>query len=142
MGMDDNAARPSQNIEKRGPVLRRADQLCLALLVIAALAAIAMFWYGQGLSSGRMIDIEQARPLQTTFQVDINSATWPEWLLLPGIGEGLARRIVESREREGRFRDVGDLRRVSGMGPKTMAKIQPYLLPVDTQDHHDSSTVE
>jgi competence protein ComEA len=50
--------------------------------------------------------------------------------LLPGIGEVLARRIVEDRRQRGPFRDLGELRRVRGIGPKTLEGMRPYLLPM------------
>ena len=54
-------------------------------------------------------------------------------LQLPGIGETLARRIVESRRSEGRFFEADDLQRVQGIGPKTLQRVRPYLgqLPGD-----------
>ena len=62
--------------------------------------------------------------------MDINSADWPELLQLPGIGETLAHRIVESRQSRGPFADNDDLRRVRGIGPKTLEQIRPYLRPM------------
>jgi competence ComEA-like helix-hairpin-helix protein len=62
------------------------------------------------------------------YQVDVNAAAWQEWALLPGIGETTAKRIVEYRERTGRFARLDDLRRVRGIGPKTLERLRPYLL--------------
>ena len=39
----------------------------------------------------------------------------------------LAERIVESRETGGPFRDNDDLRRVRGIGARTLENIRPYL---------------
>jgi competence protein ComEA len=55
---------------------------------------------------------------------------WPELSQLPGIGEALARRIVESRQRDGEFVDHQELRRVRGIGPRTLERITPYLRPL------------
>ena len=52
---------------------------------------------------------------------------WPELTQLPGIGETLARRIVESRRQAGPFADHEDIRRVRGIGPRTLERISPYL---------------
>jgi len=51
-------------------------------------------------------------------------------MLLPGIGEMLARRIVESRREHGLFVDHEDLLRVKGIGPKTLQAMRPFLLPI------------
>jgi DNA uptake protein ComE-like DNA-binding protein len=42
----------------------------------------------------------------------------------------LAHRIVDSRKTLGPFTDHDALRRVRGIGPKTLQQIRPYLLPV------------
>ncbi|MBI3839462.1 MAG: helix-hairpin-helix domain-containing protein [Planctomycetia bacterium] len=77
-----------------------------------------------------MIEIEPAPRQTASFQIDINEADWPEFSQLPGIGETLARRIVESRAAEGAFVDLDELQRVRGIGPKTLERIRPYLRPV------------
>ena len=102
----------------------------LATIVAASLLAMMLVWYIQGGHRGRLIEIDRAEPLEIAFEVDINGATWPEFAQLPQIGETLARRIVESRQAEGPFRDHDDLLRVRGIGPKTLEGIRPYLRPV------------
>lgn len=66
-------------------------------------------------------------PAEARFLVDINSADWQTWMLLDGIGETLARRIVEDRNRRGPFASIEDVARVKGIGPKTLAKMRPHL---------------
>lgn len=111
-------------------LLRRADQAAVAGLVLAGLAAAVGWWVWQGGPSGRLIEIDRAGPLEARFEVDINQAEWPELTQLPDIGETLARRIVESRQREGPFVDHEDLLRVRGIGPKTLEGLRPYLRPM------------
>lgn len=72
----------------------------------------------------------RASPLESQYLVDVNRAEWPEFVLLPAIGETLARRIVEDRQTNGEFRDVDDLERVTGIGPRTLERIRPYLFPI------------
>ena len=69
------------------------------------------------------------------YQDDNNQAQWFELAELPDVGETLARRIVESRTIAGPFKDHNDLRRVRGIGPLTLEKIQPYLLPLPSQQN-------
>ena len=102
----------------------------MAALVVVALGAMGGWWIAQGGWGGRLIEIDRAEPRTARFQVDINRADWPELMQLPGIGPTLAKRIVESRLAAGPFADHDDLRRVRGIGPKTMEQIRPYLRPM------------
>jgi len=89
-------------------LLRPADQAAVAVLVV-----------------------EQAKPQQAQYLVDVNSADWPELAQLPGIGEVLARRIVEERTAGGPFRDLDDLQeRVRGIGPATLERLRPFVAPL------------
>ena len=115
-------------------LLRRADQAAVAALVVAALVATAGWWAVHGGWRGRLIEIDRADPLVARFEVDINTADWPELMQLPGVGPMLAHRIVQSREASGPFADNDDLRRVRGMGPKTFEQIRPYLRPMPAHD--------
>jgi competence protein ComEA len=111
-------------------LLRRADQAGVAALVLAGLATTIGWWLAQGGWRGRTIDIDRIEPQTAAFQVDINQADWPELAELPGIGQVLAQRIVASRRTDGPFVDHDDLRRVRGIGPKTLQGLRPYLLPL------------
>ncbi len=63
--------------------------------------------------------------------VDLNRADAVELEALPGIGPKLAQRIIEYRERYGRFRSTEELRRVPGIGPKRLAALKG-LVTVDS----------
>ena len=125
--------RPENDNLKREPTgpLRRADQVVVATCVLAGLLALAGYWGQRSMTGSRLIDIDTAQPLHSQFQVDINSAEWPEFAQLPRIGETLARRIVEERQQGGAFVDYADLqRRVRGIGPVSIERMEPYLLPM------------
>jgi competence protein ComEA len=111
-------------------LLRRLDQAGVAVAVLFCLAAMILWWISQGGLSNRLVEVDRADPGTVRFEVDVNSAGWPELVQLPGVGETLAKRIVDSREKDGPFLDHGDLRRVRGIGPKTLEKIRPYLRPM------------
>ena len=123
--------KPSAN-PNRGPrwLLRRADQAAVAVLVLIGLGATVGWWLSQGGLQGRLIELDRAPPRTADFQVDLNQADWPELVQLPGIGPILARRIVESRDTGGAFLDHEDLKRVRGIGPKTLDRVRAYLLPI------------
>lgn len=106
------------------------DQVAVAALVLVALASTVGWWLAQGGARGRLIEIDRAANHQAQFRIDVNEADWPEFSQLPGIGETLARRIVESRDADGPFVDLDELRRVRGIGPRTLDQIKPYLRPV------------
>jgi competence protein ComEA len=122
--------KPANAGESWQPLLRRADQAAVATLVLAALAGMGAYWFVEGGHRGELIEIDRAEPLVARYQVDVNKAEWPEFAELPDVGEILARRIVESRAAAGPFADHGDLERVEGIGPLTLEKMRPYLLPM------------
>ena len=120
----------------------RGDQKAVAGLVLAALAGMGVYWIVQGGLRGELIEIDRVPPLVARFQVDVNAATWPELSQVPEIGETLARRIVESRGAAGRFVDHEDLLRVNGIGPRTLERMKPFLLPMPDQDEVAGDAVE
>ena len=111
-------------------LLRRADQVTVAALTTAVLLALLGWWTVQGGWRGRLIEVDRTDPRTARFEVDVNAADWPELMQLPGIGRTLAHRIVESREKSGPFVDHDDLRRVQGIGAKTLERVRPYLRPM------------
>lgn len=123
---------PSESPRNATPpwLLKRADQAAVGGLVLVALVAMAAWWLRQGGWQGRLIEIDRQPKLEARFVVDINRADWPELAQLPGIGRTLAQRIVASRDEQGPFVDHDELRRVRGIGPKTLEKMRPYLRPI------------
>jgi competence protein ComEA len=108
-------------------LLHRADQAAVAGLVLLGLAGSIAYWITRGGCRGERIEIERAEPLEAKFLVDINHADWPEIAQLPGVGETLARRIIDWRNRNGRFPNHEALLDVDGIGPATLERIKPYL---------------
>jgi competence protein ComEA len=60
-------------------------------------------------------------------KVNINTATAQQLTVLPGVGEKLAARIVDYRQKAGGFKNVSELMNVQGIGEKNLAKIQAFL---------------
>ena len=102
----------------------------MLVLTLALLLMSLSYWWYLGGSSGDLIEIDRAEPLSAQYLVDINHADWPEIIQLPRLGETMARRILNERDQNGPFAQVEDLVRVNGIGPKTLEKIRPYLLPI------------
>lgn len=59
-------------------------------------------------------------------QIDVNAASEAELQRLPKVGPVLAAAIVAAR-REKRFETVDDLRRVKGIGAKTLDALRPFV---------------
>lgn len=57
-------------------------------------------------------------------KLDVNAATMPELLNIPGVGPVTAQRIIEARP----FKTADDLRNVKGVGPKKFEKLRPFFL--------------
>lgn len=140
--MGKRRQKPEERIVMRW-FLRRGDQLVVAsILVMAVLSGVAFFGI-QKMRSIDYIDIDEAPSVEYRFLVDVNQADWPELAQLPGIGETLAKRIVQSREMQGPFLDHSDLQRVRGIGPRTVDSLRSYLLPMPEAEAiaSDASTI-
>ena len=63
----------------------------------------------------------------TNNKVSINTATKEELMTLPGIGESKAKDIISYREKNGPFKTIEDLKKVSGIGDSIFAKIKENI---------------
>jgi competence protein ComEA len=102
--------------------------LVLSVLVFAGIGAQYLRWRWQGAA---VVEIDRLPERKYDFKVDINKASWIEWMQLEGIGELLARRIEEDRQTNGPFASVDDLDRVEGIGTVTLDTIRPWLICSD-----------
>jgi competence protein ComEA len=106
--------------------LNSGDRRVVSVLIVVALLLMLVHWYR--LTQYRPAPIEVLHPEGYVFQLDVNSATWVEWMQLDDVGETMARRIVEDRRVYGPFASVDDVQRVPGIGPKTMETLRPHLV--------------
>lgn len=60
-------------------------------------------------------------------KLDINTASIQELTTLPGIGDTLAKRIVDYRTEHGPFEQITDLKKVEGVGIKLLQSIRDYI---------------
>lgn len=59
--------------------------------------------------------------------VNINTASVEQLTLLPRVGSVVAQRIVDFRDKNGRFKSLEDLMLVQGVGEKTFELIRPHI---------------
>lgn len=64
------------------------------------------------------------------YQVDINNAPVMEMQMLPGIGEKLAKAVIQHRETSGPFQNHSDIKKVRGIGPKKFESVKPHLVEI------------
>lgn len=112
--------------------------------VFAALLLAAVFALGYLLGTNRAVKPVQvtvaapaeAEQTQTQEQeqqtpelglIDLNTADQATLETLPGIGPGLAARIIAYREANGRFVSKQQVMDVEGIGEGRYSKIEPYL---------------
>src|ERR1019366_1287750 len=73
-----------------------------------------------------MVAIAQKKP--PAKPIDINAATIKELEELPGVGPMTAQRIIDMRQKSGRFRRVEDLLAIRGISQKKLDALRPYVL--------------
>lgn len=83
--------------------------------------------------SGRAVQRVPAPKLRPgDVPVDINAATREQLMRLPGVGPGLADRILAYRTEHRRFKSVDELTAVSGIGTRTLERIRPLATTHDS----------
>ena len=65
---------------------------------------------------------------KNSVKINLNKATVAELCELPGVGESLAQRIIDYRKENGNFRNIEDLKNVSGFGDKKYESIKEYIV--------------
>ena len=66
-------------------------------------------------------------PIELDYRINVNKADAARLQLLPGIGPGIARRVVHVRRRIGRFASPADLERVNYIGPMVRRRVTPWV---------------
>lgn len=114
----------------------------LSLLGLAAAGHLALHWRGSAaVAPGEVLSaprgvvspaaqrdsvLRAARPLGADERVDLDRASARELERLPGIGPGLAARIVADREAHGSFGGLAGFDRVPGVGPALLGRLAPH----------------
>ena len=104
--------------------LSDGNQLIAGLLTLAMLLSL---WCSDSRSSRAASAENAAFDRQFEQRIDLNIATPVELELLDGVGPKLAARIIVNRDERGSFATVESLRRVKGIGPKTVEKNRRWM---------------
>jgi len=95
--------------------------LLVSFVVLMCGLVVVTYW-------SRPLDLHQIVPMHTGSRVDLNTADVGTLALLPGIGPGLGRRIIEYREHHGGLTRVEQLQKVSGIGPVRLSRVSPFVI--------------
>ncbi len=60
--------------------------------------------------------------------ININTATINDLISIPGIGDKIAKDIIDYRDKNGLFEAIESIKKVPGIGDKTYEKISNYLI--------------
>ena len=71
--------------------------------------------------------LEEDKDNLKTSIININTATINELQKLPGIGESMAKKIIEYRNEKGRFTKIEDIKNVNGIGDAKFNNIKDYI---------------
>lgn len=105
---------------------RKESALTMKYGAVEAAASVSAKDPTAGADSAYRPFFDKPPKILPTEPIDLNLATLEELQRLPRIGPKLAERIVQARAQKP-FHAVGDLRRVSGIGPKTLEQIRPFV---------------
>lgn len=110
--------------------MKKAKYTLLALTA-AFLLIITGIFIGRQIPSAHKLtpseDITDSESFSESVLIDINTAGKQELIMLPGIGETIAQRIIEYRNLHGNFRSVNDLLQIEGIGAGKLKAIEEYL---------------
>jgi len=115
-------------VKKQGKIAKIEGIL---LAMTAVFLCILLGLHLKDLRTAEAVETER-RPSQEEIlpdivPLDINTATPEELAELPGIGEELARRIMDYRREEGPFETKEDIMKVSGIGEGKYAALEKRI---------------
>ena len=105
------------------PSRRRRLLLCWALLTTFFLVRLVV----RGVAAPPDVAFAQPR------RIDVNRASIPKLMTLPGMGRSRAAAVVLHRVRHGPFHSLDDLTAVDGIGPVTLERWRPFLHELPTR---------
>lgn len=75
---------------------------------------------------GEVLPQEQAGGIEAA-KININTATSQQLMTLPGIGESRAKDIIDYRQKNGKFKSISDIKKISGIKDAAFDKIKDLI---------------
>ena len=113
--------------------MKKGTQIFLSITICFVFLITGVFIGRQMTQSGMLIDTQIPRTEETLStslsdgKININTATLDELMLLPNIGEKLAGRIIEYREKNGDFKTLEKIVPASTLEYLTSPEAAPVL---------------
>jgi competence ComEA-like helix-hairpin-helix protein len=104
--------------------LTRQEKQVVLFLISIAFVGISINFLVKRYSSLKVI----ANLYQDFGRINLNSADKYLLISVPGIGEKLAKRIIEYREEQGRFNEIEELKQVKGMTDYRYDKLKDFFI--------------
>jgi competence protein ComEA len=105
--------------------LRKQD-LPLPDLHLIPNSGISVTLEGDALKIQR-VEIPSFYKITLGLPISVNTESEEGLTALPGIGKTMAKAIVEERSKRGGFKHMEEIMRIPGIGPKSYARMKPYL---------------
>ena len=102
--------------------------LLLSVMMPFPIPSVPTVTLDAGIVQNETIFCDGCNPLIFGQSLNINTASIDHLMSLPNIGEKRAKVILEHRMKNGKFQNLKDLDEVQGIGPKTLLKLQPYIV--------------
>ena len=78
-------------------------------------------------NTSELTDKKVINDLPKDKRISINTASIDELMTIKGIGTTKAKKIIEYRNKNGKFKKIEDIKKVSGIGNSTFEKIKNYI---------------
>jgi len=114
-------------IRKAGGLRQGSDALdMLTYPSIASGKRVSLVYDGKGYQIFQS-EMSPFHKVTLGIPISLNQTSEEGFTAIPGIGQKLARTIVEERTKKGGFKDLQEFKGVPGIGQKLYARIRPYL---------------